>query len=196
MLEKKVFVYSTDNTISIIEAIFNYDDYTVKVLRKKSYLKSKFFEVHSKVLQQLLATNSDIDNIDLKTNLLNASEIYKLILEYASRNPNCVVQGKYTAKEDDLKRTYRLLIDSNFKDISFQDNVTQKRILSELKQKIFDDISDRSFLIFINSLPKKIEVRELSMVEQWESKQAETRNAVEPIFGGPLTNRGIKDIFL
>lgn len=196
MLEKKIFIHSTDNTIAIIEAIFNYDDYTVKVLRKKNYLKSKFFEVHSKVLQQLLATTSGVGNIDLKTNLLTASEIYKLILEYASSNPNCVVQGKYTAKEDDLKRTYQLLIDRNFKDISFQDNVTEKRILSELKQKIFDDISDRSFLIFIDSLPKKIEIRELSMIEQWESKQIEKRNSVEPIFGGALTNRGIKDIFL
>ena len=196
MLEKKIFIYSTDTTIAIVEAIFNYDDYTVKVLTKKNYLKSKFFEVHSKLLKQLLATSSGTGNIDLKTNLLPASEIYKLILECAFSNPNCVVQGKYTAKDEDLKRTYRLLIDSNFKDISFKDNVIEKRILSELKQKSFDDISDRSFLIFINSLPKKIEIRELSIIEQWESKQVEKRNSVEPIFGGALTNRGIKDIFL
>ena len=196
MKEKKIFVYSTDSTISTIEGIFSYDDYTIRVLNKKNYLKSKFFEVHSKVLQQLFSVNHGVKNIDLKTNLLFASEIYRLILDYSLSSPNCTVQGKYDPKEDDLLRTYRLLIDSNFKNIYFKDNVTEKRILSELKHRCFDDLLDRSFLAFITSLPKQVEVHQPSYYEQLQSKKAQERMAVEPVFGGVLTNRGIKDIFL
>ena len=196
MLEKKIFIHSSDTTIAIIESLFNYDDYTAKILSKKNYLKSKFFEVHSKVLQQLFSTNHGVTNIDLKTNLLSASEIYRLILEFSLDNPNCTVQSKYNPKEEDLLRAYRLLIDSNFKDISFKDNVTEKRILTELRQRKFEDLTDKSFLVFINSLPQKIEVHQQSYFQKIESKQAEKRMAVEPIFGGVLTNRGIKNIFL
>lgn len=196
MLEKKVFIYSTDSTIALYEGIFNYDDYTIKILSKKNYLKSKFFEVHNKLLQQLFAVGQGISNIDLKTNLLPASEIYKLIIEQAITHSNCTLQGKYEPKEDEIQRAYRLLIDSNFNDIYFKDNVTEKRILSELKQRSFEDLSDKSFLVFINSLPQKIETHQQSFAEQLESKQAQERMAVEPIFGGVLTNRGLKNIFL
>lgn len=196
MLEKKILVYSADSTIAIIEGIFNYDDYTIKILAKKNYLKSKFFEVHSKVLSQLFAVGQGVSSIDLKTNLLPASEIYKLIIEQSLSNPYCTIQGKYEPKEDEIQRTYRLLIDSNFKDIYFKDNVTEKRILSELKQRSFEDLSDKSFLAFIKSLPKKLDVYQESYFEKLESKQVQERIAVEPIFGGVLTSRGIKNIFL
>lgn len=117
MLEKKIFIYSTDSTIAIIEGIFNYDDYSIKILAKKNYLKSKFFEVHSKVLPQLFMVGQGVSSIDLRTNLLPASEIYRLILDQTTSHPNCTLQGKYEPKEDEILRTYRLLIDSNFKDI-------------------------------------------------------------------------------
>lgn len=68
--------------------------------------------------------------------------------------------------------------------------------MSELKQRNFEDISDKSFLAFVKSLPKKLDVYQESYFEQLHSKQAQELIAVEPIFGGVLTNRGLKNIFL
>lgn len=197
MIDKKIFVYSTDSAIAIVEGIYSYLDSTVEILNKKIYFKSKFFENYSKILQQLFSNSSSYQAIDLRTNLLPESDIYKLFFEYALKASNVFIRGKYKVNVDTLKRTYRQLIDSNFKDILYKDKITEKRILAEFERKTFDDISDYCFLCFYHScIPLDIPVYQESLQQQWESKQAEQRNAIEPIFGGALTNRGIKDIFL
>jgi hypothetical protein len=197
MSEKKIFVYSTDSAIAIVEGVYNYQDSTIKVQSKKNYLKSKFFENHSKILEHLFSNSAGYQGAVLRTNLLPESDIYKLFFESACKASNTSIQAKYQLNIETLKQTYLQLIDSNFKGIFYQDKVTQKRILAELNQKTFAEISDYSFLFFYHtSVPQDIPVYQPSFQQQWESKQAQQRNSVEPIFGGALTNRGLRDIFL
>jgi hypothetical protein len=197
MNEKTIFVYSTDLAIAIVEGVYNYQDSTVKVLSKKSYLKSKLFENSRKISKQLFSDNTGYQVTVLRTNLLPESDIYKLFFESACKASNTFIEAKYKLNIETLKQTYLQLIDSNFKGIVYQDKVTQKRILAELNRKSFEEIADYSFLFFYHtSVPQDIPVYQPSLQEQWESKLAQQRNSVEPIFGGALTNRGLRDIFL
>lgn len=197
MIEKKVFVHSTDSAIAIVEAIHDYQENHLKILSKKNYLKSKFFENHSKILQQLFSNSDKYEALVLKTNLLPESDIYKLFFEHGCKTSNSTIYCKYRINIESLKQTYRLLIDSNFKGIVYHTKIIEKRIKSEFAQKSFEDISDHSFLCFCDAfLSREIPIHQLNYRQQWESKQAEKRNAVEPIFGGVLTASGIKDIFL
>lgn len=197
MIEKKIFVYSTDSTLAIVEGIYNYQDSTIEILNKKNYLKSKFFENHSKIVQQLFACGAGVENIELRTNLLPESEIYKLLFEFAPKTSNTSIRGRYRINIDRLKQTYRQIIDSNFKDIQYRDRILEKRIQGELNQKTFEEIEDYSFLCFYQAcVPQNIPIYQPSYQEQWEMKQAVQRQSVGSLFGGALTNRGIKDIFL
>jgi len=149
------------------------------------------------MLQELFSNSASYQTIELRTNLLPQSEIHKLFFEYGIKTSKASIQGAYKVDNETLRTTYLQLIDCNFKDISYQNKILEQRIMTELKQKNFDEISEPSFLCFYHCcVPKDIPIYEPSEREIWEMKQTQKRNSVEPIFGGALTNRGIKNIFL
>lgn len=193
---KKTFAYSNDSTITIVEGLYNYDESTTKILSKNTYSKSKFFVNHAKILTGLFSNLNHLE-IEFKTNLVPESEIYKLFLDFASKNTNVFISGKNHINQDNLKETFLSLIDSNFKNILFLDKVLEKRILSELKLTCFEDISDHSFLCFYHAcVPQEMTIYQPSLSEQLKSKEFFANKSIDPLFGGYLTNRGLKGIFL